>query len=103
LALWKGAIRVNNEDDALSTLKVVPPQRTDVGLIPEVPHEELQIPDMSGLHGESNTRNLRDTLALLEALWNRGLPVGPMPSIRIPYSGSEVRLRLAVGTQKEGY
>jgi hypothetical protein len=46
-------VAVNNEDDALSVLEVMPPQRSDLVLASDIPHGELDVLVLDGLNVEA--------------------------------------------------
>jgi hypothetical protein len=46
-------VGVDDEDDTLSVLEVVPPQRTDLVLTTDIPHGELNVLVLDGLDVEA--------------------------------------------------
>lgn len=46
-------VGVDNEDDALGVLEVVPPQRSDLVLTTDIPHGELNVLVLDGLDVEA--------------------------------------------------
>jgi hypothetical protein len=46
-------VAVNNEDDTLSVLEVMPPERTDLVLTADIPHGELNVLVLDGLDVET--------------------------------------------------
>lgn len=46
-------VGVDNEDDTLGVLEVVPPQRTDLVLTTDIPHGELNVLVLDGLDVEA--------------------------------------------------
>ena len=49
-------IAINDEDDALGVLEVMPPQRSDLVLTADVPHGELDVLVFDGLDVEAYER-----------------------------------------------
>lgn len=46
-------VGIDNEDDALGVLEVVPPQRSDLVLTTDIPHGELNVLVLDGLDVEA--------------------------------------------------
>jgi len=59
-------VRVNNEDDALGVLEVVPPERSDLVLPSDVPDGEGNVLVLDGLDIEADGGDGSDNLAELE-------------------------------------
>mmetsp|Transcript_3644 Transcript_3644/g.9797 ORF Transcript_3644/g.9797 Transcript_3644/m.9797 type:complete len:208 (-) Transcript_3644:19-642(-) len=67
---------VHDEDEAARALAVVVPERPEPVLAADVPHRELDVPVLHGLHVEANGRHGADHLGELESVEDRALPGG---------------------------
>jgi hypothetical protein len=64
-------VRVDDKDDSLCVLEVVPPERTDLVLTTDIPHGEVDVPELYRLDVKSDGRDCCDNLAKLELVENR--------------------------------
>ena len=69
-------VRVDDEDEALRILEVVAPQRTDLVLTAHIPHGEVDVLVLDGLHVEADGGDGGDDLAELELVEDGGLTSG---------------------------
>jgi len=65
-------VGVDDEDDALSVLEVVPPQRSDLVLTTDIPHGELDVLVLYGLDVEADGGNGGDDFTELELVQDGG-------------------------------
>lgn len=66
-------VAVDDEDDALGVLEVMPPQRTDLVLSTDIPHGELDVLVLDGLNVEADGGDGGDDFTELELVQNGGL------------------------------
>jgi len=66
-------VAVDDEDDTLGVLEVMPPQRTDLVLTTDIPHGELDVLVLDSLDVETDGRDGGDDFTELELVENRGL------------------------------
>jgi len=66
-------VAIDDEDDTLRVLEVVPPEGADLVLSTNIPHGELDVLVLDGLNVETDGGNGRDDLAELELVENGGL------------------------------
>jgi len=66
-------VAVNDEDDTLGVLEVMPPQRSDLVLTADIPHGELDVLVLNRLNVESDGRDSGDNFTKLELVQNGGL------------------------------
>ena len=69
-------VRVNDEDEALSVLVVVSPEKSDLVLTADVPHSEGDVLVLDSLHVETDSGNGSDDLTELELVEDSGLTSG---------------------------
>jgi len=67
-------VTIDNEDDTLSVLEVMSPQRTDLVLATDIPHGELDVLVLDSLDVEADGGNRGDDLAELQLVKDCGLP-----------------------------
>lgn len=60
-------VAVNDEDDTLGVLEVMPPQRTDLVLTADIPHGELNVLVLDGLDVET-CRSKNQRIVLIELM-----------------------------------
>jgi hypothetical protein len=65
-------VGVDDEDDTLSVLEVVPPQRSDLVLTTDIPHGELNVLVLDGLDVETNGRDGGDDFTELQLVKDGG-------------------------------
>jgi len=66
-------VGVDNEDNTLGVLEVMPPQRPDLVLSSDIPHGELDVLVLDGLDVESDCWDSGDDLTKLELVEDGGL------------------------------
>ena len=66
-------VGINHEDEALSVLVVVSPQRSNLVLSSNIPHSETNILVLNSLDIETNGRNSRNDLTKLQFVQDSGL------------------------------
>jgi len=66
-------VAVDDEDDALSVLEIMSPERSDLVLSTDIPHCELNVLVLDGLDVEADCGNGGDDFAELELIQDRGL------------------------------
>jgi len=69
-------VRVDDEDDTLGVLEVMPPQRPDLVLSSDIPYGELNVLVLDSLNIESDCWDSRDDFTQLELVEDSGLSSG---------------------------
>jgi len=69
-------IGVDDEDDALGVLEIMPPQRSDLVLTTDIPHCELNVLVLDGLDVEADCGDGGDNFTKLELVQDSGLSGG---------------------------
>jgi len=69
-------VGVDDEDEALSVLEVVPPEGTDLVLTSDIPHGEVDVLVLDGLHVEADCGDCCDDLTELQLVQDCGLTGG---------------------------
>jgi len=64
-------VGVDDKDEALCVLKVVPPERSDLVLTSDVPHSERDVLVFHSLYVEADSRDGRDDFTELQFVQNR--------------------------------
>ena len=68
-------VAVDDEDDTLSVLEVMPPERTDLVLAADIPHGELDVLVLDSLNVEAYTTNCQRIVPVVALVWSAAVPM----------------------------